>query len=198
MKNVEILSYEYDKLGRFYRVLTRASIEKAVIDALAFTKTKYKETPTIGEILSDRDKLSNKVDNDFELHIPIYNIYAMIRDKSLKKKIATYENILELYDYAHDCMLLNHSQTYGKGWAIEPRYKLDSMENREYSIEEILSSKANLKEMLNSDFISKFATYKFNRMNNNPYHEYNEDEFLDIEKKAIESNSSKKEVSKKR
>lgn len=197
MKNVETLSYEYDELGRFYRVLTRADIEKCIIDALTLIESKYKETPTISKVLLDKDRLLAKVDNDLEMHIPIYNIYAMIRDKSLKKKIAVYQNIVELYDYVYDCML-DYAQNYGKEWAIEPMYKLDSIENKKYSIEEILSSKANLKEMLNSDFISKFATYKFNRMNNNPYHEYNEEEFLDIEKKAIESKASKKEVSKKR
>lgn len=184
MKKVETYYGKVD--GRNYKIIPIFEIEKAIIEAQTLISSRYKEAPTIKQIVEDRNKMAMKVENDVGITIPFYNIYALIRNSSYEKKIKVYDNLLEMYSYAYNCPFdfLEYEEltdTYNLNYDIE------QTGHKIMNLKEILKTRVDVSK-LSGDFAKEFATYKFNTMNNIGFgRKYvKSEEFLAIEKKVLD------------
>lgn len=175
------------------KVVTREEIQKTIIEGLAHITKYHGDNFTIRDLLETVEKLDDKIHNDLELHIPIYNIYAMIRNKKLEKRKELLIDIVKMYEFAYDCNFDDLNLT-GYVASHKFKYKFAKQEDKELTMEEILATKVNLNKFLDANFDRVYGAYLLgNKLGNkkvyvgfNETREYTVEEFLEIEKKAKE------------
>ena len=175
---------EVTKGQKCYKLITLEEINKAIIEAHSLVQNHFKKPPTIEDIINKRDKISKKIESDFGIGIPVYNVYMVIRKSVLKKQLSIYNNLLRMYSYAYSC-LFDCIEYADLEKEHKVNYDVYKTGKKLMTFKEILDTKVDIDKLLDNNFIENFATFTFNALNNVGKRQIGVNTFLKMEKELL-------------